>query len=455
MTSPLARSGEPASLARLICEKCLASNPDAVDFFEISEKAAETLGLCSTSSLRDGLITLDATPFCGKDGVDFSPLTFDALLTLSYESRTEGYRETAERVRCVERLIEQAVERIAVDTGGVTSSSGHVGCRASGCVRGRERARGRVTTKLCRVWSSIFHVEREGRPWRILEEQKAPRKDVSLIEKIEGTEAYQEAHRKMVGVIRERYLCLAEIVITKTDLDELEATKAGIEKGTTISPEFLTRLSIKKNSYSLLDKRGRALQKGVEVATRSREEAFLKEKVRITGVKAAEELWGKELGILSKAIEKAIKNIFNEKVVNSQIHQTRFDISFFKWGKKEGLLKEWAEEAFVALREGSPWEEEFPWIDASCEVRRAWEEFPHRLDDALGITLSSDKLFDKIKEKLVFNFESSKWNLTVSLETILASFLKQGFSEALEFVEEKGISQRQFDYRGALYTEVS
>ncbi len=106
---------DPGFLDRVIYDEYLNFDPNKVKFSEICEKVADTLGLFSTSRLKTGLSKLDETLFCRKSGSSFAPITFEVLLNLPQESRTEGYWETAERVRCVERFIEQAVQRRGVE----------------------------------------------------------------------------------------------------------------------------------------------------------------------------------------------------------------------------------------------------------------------------------------------------------------------------------------------------
>ncbi len=436
MTFPLARPEGPVSLNLLIYQRYLRSDPEAVTFSEICEKAADTLGLCSTFRLKTSLSALDAAPFSGRErGVNFAPVTFETLLNLPCCSRTEGYRETAERVRYVERFIEEAVQNIVFERRAVKPS-----CPL-------EQQREQITSTLCGEWFSIFQVERGGRPWRILEEQKALWKDVSLIEKIEKTEAYKEAHRKMLEAIYERYLCLAEVTITKNHLGELGKTQAEVSGKRELAPKFFDRLRATRTSYFSLDNRGAALEGKVEEVTRSRTEVLVKEKVRITGEEADKEIKKEGLGLYSKVIEGAVKNIFNAEEINNEIHRARFEVSFFKWEEKKVVLKEWGEGALIALRggffsfrRGDPLDMELFWRSASYEVRCTWEEFPCRLNEALKMSLSSDKLFDEIKKNIVVTRFSSDWNLQVPLETILISFLKQGFSEALEFVRKKALS---------------
>ncbi len=301
-----------------------------------------------------------------------------------------------------------------------------------------------VASKICQDWASIFQIERGGRSWRILEKHKAPWKDISLVEKIEKTGAYKEARTKMVEAIKERDRYLAEMTIMKTDLSELGATKAEIEKEKQLSPEFLTRLTATRKLYFLLNEKEKILEKEVGSATRSRAEVFVKEKVRIAGEEADEEIRSKELKIFSKVIEGAIKNIFNSEEINFQIHRTRFEVSFFKWEEKKGPLEELGERVLVALcREGFlPYNQtrlfdgvELRWREATCEVRRTWEQFPSRLNDALEVSLN----FDKIKRNIAFNFDFTLWNLMVSLEKVLTDFLEEGFFEALEFVRKEAL----------------
>ncbi len=402
-------------------------------FFPLFIEAGKTAFSISVDDKKTELIFgkgLESLNFCSdlklKREADFNLPTLSQLLDLPYERETRGYLEMTPCVILIETIIEEVVKQ-----GGIE--------RRRAVVWDLDQEQEEEGRKLCQLWSSIFQVEREGRPWRILEKQKAVRKDVSLLKKIEETAVYKTAHHKVVGAIYARYLNLAKISVAKIGLCQLETTEKEAEKG--VAQEFLSLLEEAKRECVDLDRERPSLEEEVEWALRSEERVFIKERVRILGEEAEARIKGEGLGAFSRVVEEAVKTIFDSKDINQWIRQAFSEVFFFRWKEKVEALEGRAMEIFlVASGQGShkEWVEghknlEMEWRETDRKVNSVWTDFHLCLNLALKSCLSAERFFDAIKGGIFF--DSFKSDLTASLETILVNFIKQGFFEALGIVK--------------------
>ncbi len=424
MTCPLIPSeGGRPSLASLFIEASKTSFPTPVDgrkadFFKVFDWCIESLNFCSDLKLRKG------------EG--FHLPTLSLLLDLTEESDPDRYLEMTPCVILIETIVEKVVEQ-----GGIE--------RWRAVARDSDREQEEKGRKLCQQWSSIFQVERLGRPWRIFEEQTALWRDVSLANKIQETAAYKRAHLEVFQATDEQYLNLARRSLAQTNLLRLKRTEEEVEKKE-LSQEFFSLLKETEREVICLDSKTAFLEKEVKRALRSEERVFIKERIRIIGEEAEARIKGEGLGNFSKVVEGAIKTIFDNQEINQSI-QTLSEGFFFESKAKIELFEERGRDLFSALlREGFVYEGrvescktlEFEWRETSRKINSIWAGFHNWLSAALTSCLDGEKFFDAIKGDI--GFDSFNSTLTASLETILVNFIKQGFFEALEmFKKEAGV----------------